>query len=269
MTEIRTARDSFRRKAEQARFDAIRHRASIVGKRMALASDLAHELPEGIQGSPTGIETFEAIESCSFKAYRLAALKIGAIEFAGAAALNTMRDFVLDLTLALNVFSTKAAAIYRALANSNYGKDSWLSIVAEMRFAGVSLAQDAAWLAREAAELELDDAGLTAQRAKRMRDRRKAGFRMVTVAIHKHDIETFRRLGLLTGKDEPEAADLEEAAQSLMAGALATIGAIDSEAEPEAPTKIARAMNPALALWPAGVWLDRLARFVAVSLGRK
>ena len=275
MTESKPAQDNFRRKAGQARFDAIRHRAAIVRQRMAVADDLAHELPESIQGSRLGIETLESIQVCQTRADRLAALRIGAIENANATALNAMRDMTLDLTLALNVFSGNAAGIYRSLKKAfpNLGKDGWFRLVAELRFAGVTLAMDAAWLSRETAELELieagGEAGTHAKRMKLMRDRRKAGFRMVTVAIHKQDVETFRRFGLLSGKDEPEAADLEEAAQSFLSGALATVAALDNAEYPEPPTKIARAMNPALALWPAGVWLDRLARFVVASFGNR
>lgn len=98
----------------------------------------------------------------------------------------------------------------------------------KLRHAAEWLLHSAGWVLRMQSDQNLAEANTQAERAKRMRARRKAGFRMVSVAVHKTEVESLVNLGLLSQEDTDNSAAIEDALQAFhFAGFTAVYDNID------------------------------------------
>lgn len=107
-----------------------------------------------------------------------------------------------------------------------------------------------AWLRRAAKDTELLKATAQAERAKRMRARRKAGFRMVSVAVHDMDVEAMIDLGLLKSAERDDPGALEAALQAFHFAAFAAASRNKPDEGPNA-----------LAFQRVRIWLGRMGDF--------
>jgi hypothetical protein len=131
---------------------------------------------------------------------------------------------------------------------------------------GLSLAaaadlHDLQWLARTQADLTLESS--EADRSRRLRARRKQGFRMVTVGVHAEDINRLIQLGFLDREDKDDMSVVADALQSFHAAAFAAVNREDYATGK--PPLMARRLNNGNRFWPLVRWMNRLAEFVQTS----
>lgn len=120
---------------------------------------------------------------------------------------------------------------------------------------------DLQWLARLGAEVALDENSKEADRARRLRARRKRGFRMATIAIHNNDINRLIQIGFLDREDKEDMGAITDALQSFTMAAFSAVNAEDTRAVPRgAILQLTNRWRPMIQ------WMARLGEFIETTL---
>jgi len=202
--------EKFKSAALSVRLDALeRMDDSLQGALRVLAEWIA-EAPAAISESPDGVNLQSTVEK---------ALE----DFEGRSAIG--REPLLRARGALDASKTALAVSYIAArvtlaVNKKFPKlgnlESIVGAIVLLQRMAEGLSITAAWLIRSAVDVELTKAEQHAARIQRMRKRRKAGFRMIPVAVHTSDIDALVRLRLLSPRETGNTRAIEDALQAFM-----------------------------------------------------
>lgn len=253
------AGQTFRSYAFDGRVGRLTDRAALVRDAIADVDAWLSGLPARVAEGKAGAALFEMLPQAQEAAAQVAGLSYGPYT---AEWFDDAHRVVADAVRACGALPAAELAVQSELKAAYPDRASprpghFSTLLAAL---GSHFVQDLFWMRRTRALI--DNPGDAAKhRTQRLRARRKAGYQMVTVAIHKDEIAELRRLGLIQSITvTPSAEQVTDAMQVFVGASFAATSAdffSDDLKSDEALSDDGRGL---LRAWPVVPFMRRLAR---------